>query len=102
MQFGLFSNDRRPTRTLGEAWEEDIFEIVTADRLGFDEAWLSEHQSPAELIICKAAGQTGRIRLGSAVRPVAYYHPLQVALEDGLAAAGVSVVIAERACPRWP
>jgi alkanesulfonate monooxygenase SsuD/methylene tetrahydromethanopterin reductase-like flavin-dependent oxidoreductase (luciferase family) len=45
------------------------------------EAWLSEHQSPAELIICKAAGRTERIRLGSAVRPVAYYHPLQVALE---------------------
>jgi len=81
MEFGLFSNDRRPTRTLGEAWEEDIFEIVTADKLGMDEAWLSEHQSPAELIICKAAGQTKRIRLGSAVRPVAFYHPLQVALE---------------------
>jgi alkanesulfonate monooxygenase SsuD/methylene tetrahydromethanopterin reductase-like flavin-dependent oxidoreductase (luciferase family) len=81
MEFGLFSNDRRPTRPLGEAWEEDVFEIVTADRLGFHEAWLSEHQSPAELIICKAAGLTSRIRLGSAVRPVAYYHPLQVALE---------------------
>jgi alkanesulfonate monooxygenase SsuD/methylene tetrahydromethanopterin reductase-like flavin-dependent oxidoreductase (luciferase family) len=81
MEFGLFSNDRRPERTLGGAWEEDIFEIVTADKLGMDEAWLSEHQSPAELIICKAAGQTKRIRLGSAVRPVAYYHPLQVALE---------------------
>ena len=81
MEFGLFSNDRRPTRTLGEAWDEDIFEIVTADRLGFHEAWLSEHQAPAELIICKAAGQTKTIRLGSAVRPVAYYHPFQVALE---------------------
>ena len=81
MEFGLFSNNRRPTRSLGESWEEDIFEIVTADRLGFHEAWMSEHQSPAELIICKAAGQTKQIRLGSAVRPVAYYHPLQVALE---------------------
>jgi len=81
MEFGLFSNNRRPTRSLGDAWEEDIFEIVTADKLGMHEAWLSEHQSPAELIICKAAGQTKQIRLGSAVRPVAYYHPLQVALE---------------------
>lgn len=81
MEFGLFSNNRRPTRTLGAAWDEDIFEIVTADQLGFHEAWLSEHQSPAELIICKAAGLTKQIRLGSAVRPVAYYHPLQVALE---------------------
>jgi alkanesulfonate monooxygenase SsuD/methylene tetrahydromethanopterin reductase-like flavin-dependent oxidoreductase (luciferase family) len=81
MQFGIFSNNRRPARTIGNAWEEDIHEIVVADQLGFDVAWISEHQSPAELIICKAAGQTKRIRLGSAVRPLAYYHPLQVAIE---------------------
>jgi alkanesulfonate monooxygenase SsuD/methylene tetrahydromethanopterin reductase-like flavin-dependent oxidoreductase (luciferase family) len=81
MEFGIFSNSRRPTRTAGDAWEEDIFEIVTADRLGFRVAWVSEHQSPAELILCKAAGLTKQIRLGSAVRPLAYYHPLQVAIE---------------------
>ncbi len=81
MEFGIFSNDRRPARTIGDAWEEDVREIVTADQLGFRVAWISEHQSPAELIICKAAGQTKRIRLGSAVRPLAYYHPLQVAIE---------------------
>ena len=66
MEFGIFSNSRRPTRTVGDAWEEDIFEIVMADRLGFRVAWISEHQSPAELIICKAAGQTSRS--GSAPR----------------------------------
>ena len=81
MEFGLFCNNRRPERTLGDAWEEDIFETVTADRLGFHEVWMSEHQAPAELIITKAAALTKQIRLGSAVRPVAYYHPLQVALE---------------------
>src|SRR4029077_9878224 len=31
--------------------------------------------------MCKAAGRTERIRLGSPVRPLGYYHPLQVALE---------------------
>ena len=46
MEFGLFSNNRRPTRSLGEAWDEDIFEAVTADRLGFHEIWFSEHQTP--------------------------------------------------------
>jgi alkanesulfonate monooxygenase SsuD/methylene tetrahydromethanopterin reductase-like flavin-dependent oxidoreductase (luciferase family) len=81
MEFGLFSNNRRPDRPIGEAWNEDIFEAEVADRLGFHEIWFSEHQSPAELIICKAAGRTQRIRLGSAVRPLGYYHPLQVALE---------------------
>jgi alkanesulfonate monooxygenase SsuD/methylene tetrahydromethanopterin reductase-like flavin-dependent oxidoreductase (luciferase family) len=81
MKFGLFSNNRRPARNLGNAWEEDIFEIVTADRLGFEEAWISEHQTPAELIIAKAAGLTESIRMGSGVRPLGYYHPIQVALE---------------------
>jgi alkanesulfonate monooxygenase SsuD/methylene tetrahydromethanopterin reductase-like flavin-dependent oxidoreductase (luciferase family) len=81
MEFGLFSNDRRPDRTLGEAWDEDIFEVVTADKLGFSEAWLSEHQTPAELIIAKAAALTKNIRMGSGVRPLGYYHPIQIALE---------------------
>ena len=81
MEFGLFSNDRRPDRTLGEAWDEDIREIVAADRLGFHEAWLSEHQTPAELIIAKAAALTSRIKLGAGVRPLGYYHPIQIALE---------------------
>ena len=81
MQFGLFSNDRRPDRSLGDAWDRDIQEIVTADKLGFQEAWISEHQTPSELIIAKAAAQTSRIRLGAGVRPLGYYHPLQIALE---------------------
>ena len=37
MEFGLFSNNRRPNRSLGEGWEEDIFEAEVADRLGFRE-----------------------------------------------------------------
>jgi alkanesulfonate monooxygenase SsuD/methylene tetrahydromethanopterin reductase-like flavin-dependent oxidoreductase (luciferase family) len=81
MEFGIFSNARRPSRALSDAWDHDIDEIVAADKLGFRVAWISEHQSPAELIICKAAGRTSQIRLGSAVRPIAYYHPLQVVIE---------------------
>jgi limonene 1,2-monooxygenase len=81
MEFGIFSNNRRFERTLADAWDCDIFEIVTADRLGFEEAWVSEHQTPAELIIAKAASQTSRIRMGAGVRPLGYYHPIQVALE---------------------
>ena len=81
MQFGLFSNSRRPSRVLSDSWDRDIAEIEVADKLGFAEAWISEHQSPAELIICKAAAVTKQIKLGSAVRPLAYYHPLQVTIE---------------------
>ena len=39
MEFGIFSNNRRFERTLADAWDRDIFEIVTADKLGFQEAW---------------------------------------------------------------
>ncbi len=81
MKFGLFSNNRRFERSLGEAWDLDIAEIVTAERLGFEEVWISEHQTPAELIIAKASGLTNRIRMGSGVRPLGYYHPIQIALE---------------------
>ena len=81
MEFGLFSNSRRPSRILADTWAHDIAEIEVADKLGLTEAWISEHQTPAELIICKAAAITSRIKLGSAVRPLAYYHPLQVAIE---------------------
>jgi hypothetical protein len=35
MEFGLFSNNRRPDRPIGEAWDEDIFEAEVADRLAF-------------------------------------------------------------------
>jgi len=81
MEFGIFSNNRRFKRSLGDAWNADIAEIEAADRLGFDEAWVSEHQTPAELIIAKAAACTQRIRMGAGVRPLGYYHPLQIALE---------------------
>src|ERR1700722_8765455 len=81
MEFGLFSNSRRPSRVLADSWARDIAEIEVADKLGLTEAWISEHQTPAELIICKAAAVTSKIKLGSAVRPLAYYHPLQVTIE---------------------
>jgi alkanesulfonate monooxygenase SsuD/methylene tetrahydromethanopterin reductase-like flavin-dependent oxidoreductase (luciferase family) len=81
MEFGLFSNNRRPGISIGEGWDLDIAEVEVADRLGFHEVWFSEHQSPAEVIIAKAAGRTNQIRLGTAVRPAGYYHPFQIALE---------------------
>lgn len=81
LRFGLFVNTDRPGLSTRDAIAEDIYEIVTADRLGFHEAWVSEHYWPAELVISQAIHLTSRIRLGSGVRPIAFYHPLQVALE---------------------
>jgi alkanesulfonate monooxygenase SsuD/methylene tetrahydromethanopterin reductase-like flavin-dependent oxidoreductase (luciferase family) len=82
LKFGLFSNSRRPEHpTYASGWEADLAEIASADALGIEECWISEHEVPAELILCKAAAMTSKITLGSAVRPLAYYHPLQVATE---------------------
>jgi alkanesulfonate monooxygenase SsuD/methylene tetrahydromethanopterin reductase-like flavin-dependent oxidoreductase (luciferase family) len=81
MDFGIFESVGRPTRTPADAWEEDLFEIVTGDRLGFSECWISEHLFPAELLISQCARETSQIKLGPGVRPVPIYHPLQLATE---------------------
>ena len=89
MEFGLFSLTERPTRGPTEAWDEDLQEIVEADRLGFHEALISEHFLPfrsnmlpfADLLICKAAALTKQIRLGPGIRALPVFHPVQVATE---------------------
>src|SRR6266851_3579521 len=95
MQFGLFSNGERRNTLAADTYDADLREIVLADRLGFQEAWISEHLgrsrgarpdllSSADLLISKAAGLTRRIRMGPAVRPLPLFHPIQVALEAAL------------------
>jgi len=81
MKFGLFVNTERKHVTFGEAWSEDIAEIVIADRLGIQEAWVSEHGVTPELLITKASALTDHIRMGPGVRPLPFHHPLQVAIE---------------------
>lgn len=81
MDFGIFSQHHRPGRAVADAYDDDEFEIQTADGLGYREAWISERAFPAELLISKLAGRTEQIRLGPGVRPLAIHHPLQVAIE---------------------
>lgn len=90
MRFGLFCNQQRARTDVAASWREDMAEIVAADRLGFEEAWVSEHTGSSWLpdalpspdhMICALAGLTERIRLGPAIRRLALYHPLQVAIE---------------------
>ena len=91
MDFGLFSNGFRPHTTAAQTYEEDLYEIVLADELGFRDVWISEHHgepvyidkvdtlpSP-ELLMAKAAGQTKRIRMGPAVKLIHLYHPVDTA-----------------------
>lgn len=87
MKLGIFSNGKRWGKPAAQAYDEDIDEIVAADQLGYDEAWISEHigiNRPAtlpapELLIAKAAALTSTIRLGVAVRCLPLYHPIDVA-----------------------
>lgn len=96
MQFGLFSvpftGDPSYSEIAADAYDEWLWEVVQADRLGFHEAWIAEHLAgphgsrqdtlpSADLFIAKAAGLTKRIRFGPMMRPIAFYHPLQVAIE---------------------
>ena len=90
MKFGLFSNGQRRNAVAKISYEEDLQEIILADELGIDEAWISEHgvfvsyhapdQLPsADPFICKAAALTTRIKMGPGIRALPYFHPLQVA-----------------------
>jgi alkanesulfonate monooxygenase SsuD/methylene tetrahydromethanopterin reductase-like flavin-dependent oxidoreductase (luciferase family) len=90
MQVGLFCNQQRARPDVAESWQEDMNEIVLADQLGLDEAWISEHTGSAwlpdalpspDMMIAALSRVTHQIRLGPAIRRLALYHPLQVAVE---------------------
>ncbi len=92
MKFGIFSNGLRHNKVAADSYDEDLAEIVAADRLGYHEAWVSEHMGSwlpdavplAELMIAKAAGVTSRIKLGPAVRLSPLFHPLDLAVSAAM------------------
>lgn len=92
MRFGIFSNGWRHAAVPAETYDADLHEIVVADRLGFDEAWVSEHVggptsdvvAAPELLIAKASALTSQIRMGCAVRLLPLYHPVDVAISAAM------------------
>lgn len=92
MEFGLFSESGYKLNTVtAEAFEEDLSEIVLGDRLGFCEAWIAEPNTvrpntvtDANLVICKLAGLTKRIRLGTGIRSLPLLHPINVVREANM------------------
>jgi limonene 1,2-monooxygenase len=96
MEFGIFSNGFRPHTSAGRTYDEDIHEIVLADQLGFSCAYISEHHGeppyidavdtiPApDMMMCKAAALTRRIRMGAAVKLIHLQHPLDVAIQAAI------------------
>src|SRR6202795_1689103 len=93
MEFGIFSNGFRPHTTASQTYDEDLAEIVLADQLGFRDAYISEHHGEPvyidkvdtlpvpELLMCKAAALTKRIRMGSAVKLIHLAHPVDTAIQ---------------------
>src|SRR5580704_6528346 len=93
MEFGIFSNGFRPHTTGSATYEEDLAEIVLADQLGFSFAYISEHHGEPvyidkidtlpvpELLMCKAAALTKRIRMGAAVKLIHLHHPVDTAMQ---------------------
>jgi natural product biosynthesis luciferase-like monooxygenase protein len=90
MKFGLFY--QLPCATTQDAatrYQETIQQIVYAEELGFDTAWLAELHfnprfsiMPAPLLVAAALAQrTSRIRLGTAVLLLPLQHPLRTAEE---------------------
>ncbi len=93
MEFGIFSNGFRPHTSAAQTYEEDLAEIVLADQLGFRDAYISEHHGEPvyigkvdtlpvpELLMCKAAALTKRIRMGAAVKLIHLAHPVDTAIQ---------------------
>jgi alkanesulfonate monooxygenase SsuD/methylene tetrahydromethanopterin reductase-like flavin-dependent oxidoreductase (luciferase family) len=93
MEFGLFSNGFRPHTTAAATYQQDLEEIILADQLGFRDAYISEHHGEPvyigkvdtlpvpELLMCKAAALTKRIRMGAAVKLIHLAHPLDTAMQ---------------------
>lgn len=93
MEFGIWSNGFRPHTNAARAFEEDLQEIIHADRLGCKYAFISEHHGEEiyidrvdtlpvpELLMCKAAALTSQIKMGAAVKILHLQHPVDVAVQ---------------------
>ena len=87
MQFRLFMMPLHPPyRSYAGSYDRDLDLIVTADKLGYNEAWIGEHITerwenvPApDLLIAKALAMTERIILATGVTLLAIHNPVELA-----------------------
>lgn len=90
MKFGFIPSEG------GARFEDALVEATLGESLGFDSVWLEEHHSvanhywPSPLIVMAAiAARTDRIRLGTDVIVLPFYHPVRLA-EDVAVLEGIS------------
>ena len=87
MNFGLFMMPLHPPhRSFADSYQRDIDQIVLADRLGVQEAWIGEHlterweNAPApDLLIAQALVLTRQVKLGTGVTLLALHNPVYLA-----------------------
>ncbi|AOU99776.1 monooxygenase [Acidihalobacter yilgarnensis] len=90
MHFDLFNELSVPTlgnRDEREVFEDTLAQWVLAEDLGFTTGWLVEHHfmpeyshsTAPELFLAAASQRTQRLRLGHAIVPLPYHHPIRVA-----------------------
>jgi flavin-dependent trigonelline monooxygenase, oxygenase component len=94
MRFGLFLLFEwpGPPRAFPAMYEEVLDQIAYAEEQGLEVVWLAEHHfvsysaSPQPLMFAiKAASRTRRIRFGTGVLVLPFYHPLRIAGEVAVA-----------------
>ncbi|GAB4507575.1 MAG: LLM class flavin-dependent oxidoreductase [Sulfuricaulis sp.] len=90
MYFDLFYELAVPDfamRNEAQVFQETLDELALAEICGFHAAWFVEHHfmreyshsSAPDLVLAAASQRTRRLRLGHAIVPLPYHHPLQVA-----------------------
>ena len=92
LHFGIFCLTNVPEwSTEREAVHKGLEQIKLADELGFEEAWVAEHNarrygiiSSSQMMLAAAAGTTKNIRLGSGVTRLPMNHPLKTAEDFSL------------------
>ena len=92
LHFGIFLLTNVPDwSTEHEAVHKGLEQINLADKLGFEEAWVAEHNarqygiiSSTQVMLAAAAGTTKNIRLGSGVTRLPMNHPLKTAEDFSL------------------
>jgi alkanesulfonate monooxygenase SsuD/methylene tetrahydromethanopterin reductase-like flavin-dependent oxidoreductase (luciferase family) len=85
-EFALFANVEDPFGDTARAFREAVDTIVHAERLGFEQVWLTEHHfnnfsiSASILpLLAYLAARTTRIGLGAAAVLLPFYDPVRVA-----------------------
>lgn len=105
LTFGLFANFENPDGDSRRALKESVATVQHAERLGFDEAWVTEHHfnrfsvsASIFTLLAHLAGVTSAIRLGTAAVLLPMHDILRVAedaatvdaLSDGRLMLGVA------------